>query len=98
MKSWGQRERAPETLSKESGYVRKPHGDRVRIALAFPNTYWVGMSNLGFQTIYRLFNARDSVVCERVFLPPKQELAELLAARAPLLTLESQTPVGDFDV
>jgi radical SAM superfamily enzyme YgiQ (UPF0313 family) len=98
MKSWAQRERALETLSKEIGYVRKPHGDRARIALAFPNTYWVGMSNLGFQTMYRLFNAQDNVVCERVFLPPKQELAELLAARAPLLTLESQTPVGDFDV
>jgi radical SAM superfamily enzyme YgiQ (UPF0313 family) len=98
MKSWAQRERALETLSKEIGYVRKPHGDRVRIALAFPNTYWVGMSNLGFQTIYRLLNAQDNLVCERVFLPPKQELAELLASRAPLLSLESQTPVGDFDV
>ena len=49
------------------------------MALAFPNTYWVGMSNLGFQTVYRLFNAQDDIVCERVFLPPKQELAELLA-------------------
>ena len=48
------------------------------MALAFPNTYWVGMSNLGFQTVYRLFNAEDDIVCERVFLPPKQELAELL--------------------
>ena len=37
-------------------------------------------------------------MCERVFLPPKQELAELLPSRAPLLTLESQTPVGEFDV
>src|SRR5262245_2273008 len=56
------------------------------------------MSNLGFQTMYRLFNAEDDVVCERFFLPPKQELSELVASRAPLLTLESQTPVGDFDV
>src|SRR5262245_37857494 len=56
------------------------------------------MSNLGFQTVYRLFNAQDDVVCERVFLPPKQELAELVASKAPLLTLESQTPVGEFDV
>src|SRR5262245_63454117 len=56
------------------------------------------MSNLGFQTMYRLFNAEDDVVCERFFLPPKQELAELVASRTPLLTLESQTPVGDFDV
>jgi radical SAM superfamily enzyme YgiQ (UPF0313 family) len=98
VKSWQQRERAQEALSKETGYIRKPHGSRLRVALAFPNTYWVGMSNLGFQTVYRLFNAHDDVVCERVFLPPKQELAELLAARTPIVTLESQTPIGDFDV
>ena len=98
MNAWQQRERALLTLSKETGYVTKPHGHRLRVALAFPNTYWVGMSNLGFQTVYRLFNAQDDVVCERVFLPPKQELAELVASRAPLLTLESQTPAGEFDV
>jgi hypothetical protein len=98
MKSWEQRERAQLTLSKEVGYVKKPHGNRLRVALAFPNTYWVGMSNLGFQTIYRLFNAEDDIVCERFFLPPKQELAELSAAKAPLVTLESQTPVSDFDI
>jgi len=98
MKSWAQRERALETLAKEIGYVKKPHGGRVRVALAFPNTYWVGMSNLGFQTVYRLFNDQDDIVCERFFLPPKTELAEISAAKAPLLTLESQTPVGDFDV
>src|SRR5437773_6136110 len=98
MNAWQQRERALLTLSKETGYVTKPHGDRLRVALAFPNTYWVGMSNLGFQTLYRLFNAQDDVVCERVFLPPKQELAEQVASRSPLLTLESQSPAGDFDV
>src|SRR6266404_741567 len=98
MNSWTLRERAREALSKEIGYVTKPHGDRLRIALAFPNTYWVGMSNLGFQTTYRLFNDEDDIVCERFFLPPKQELAELSKARAPLLTLESQTPVADFDI
>ncbi len=75
MNHWEQRERARVTLSKETGYILKPPGDRLRVALAFPNTYWVGMSNLGFQTVYRLFNAQDDVVCERVFLPPKQELA-----------------------
>ena len=98
MKSWSQQQRAREVLSKEVGYVRKPTGDRLRVALAFPNWYWVGMSNLGFQTAYRLFNAQDDIVCERVFLPPKQELAECLATKAPLLTIESQTPVADFDV
>jgi radical SAM superfamily enzyme YgiQ (UPF0313 family) len=98
MNSWAQRERARLTLSREIGYVKKPHGDRLRVALAFPNTYWVGMSNLGFQTVYRLFNAEDDIVCERFFLPPKQELAALAAARVPPVTLESQTPVGEFDV
>jgi len=98
MNHWEQRERARVTLSKETGYVLKPSGDRLRVALAFPNTYWVGMSNLGFQTVYRLFNAQDDVVCERVFLPPKQELAELASSRTPLITLESQSAVGGFDV
>jgi radical SAM superfamily enzyme YgiQ (UPF0313 family) len=95
---WQQRERARELLSKEVGYVRKPHGGKLRVALAFPNTYFVGMSNLGLQTVYKLFNAEDDIVCERVFLPPKTELAAQLAAGTPLVTIESQTPVADFDV
>ena len=99
MKPWyQQRERARELLSKEVGYVSKPHGGRLRVALAFPNTYFVGMSNLGFQTVYKLFNAEADIVCERVFLPPKTELAAQLSSGAPLVTLESQTPVNDFDV
>jgi radical SAM superfamily enzyme YgiQ (UPF0313 family) len=98
MKPWQQRERAREILSKEVGYVSKSHGGRLRVALIFPNTYFVGMSNLGFQTVYKLFNAEDGIVCERAFLPPKQELKEQLASGVPLLTLESQTPVNEFDI
>ena len=65
MKKQQPRERARDTLAREVGFVRKPHGGRLRVALVFPNTYFVGMSSLGFQTIYRLFNALDDVVCER---------------------------------
>jgi len=98
-KKWQkQRDRARDMLSREVGFVQKPHRGRLRVALAFPNTYFVGMSSLGFQTTYRLFNEIDDVVCERVFLPPKQELQAQLASGAPLLTLESQTPVREFDV
>jgi radical SAM superfamily enzyme YgiQ (UPF0313 family) len=93
-----QRERAQDLLSREVGYVRKAHTDKLRVALAFPNTYFVGMSNLGFQTIYRLFNEQPDIVCERVFLPPKQELQTLVDSGAQIVTLESQTPVRDFDV
>jgi radical SAM superfamily enzyme YgiQ (UPF0313 family) len=96
--SWSQRERARDLLKKEVGYVRKPHGGRLRVALAFPNTYFVGMSNLGFQTVYSLFNAEDGIVCERTFLPPKSELDALRVSGSGLVTLESQTPVCDFDV
>jgi radical SAM superfamily enzyme YgiQ (UPF0313 family) len=98
MKAWQQRERLRAVLAREKGYVAKPHGGRLRVALAFPNTYFVGMSNLGFQTTYRLFNELEEVVCERVFLPAKQELAAALESGAPLLTLESQTPVSEFDI
>ena len=92
------RGRASGVLSREVGFIRKPHGGKLRVALAFPNTYFVGMSNLGFQTVYRLFNELEDVVCERVCLPPKQELQSLLASGAPLRTIESETPVRDFDV
>ncbi len=98
MKSQNQRELAQQTLSREVGYTRKPHAGRLRVALIFPNTYFVGMSNLGFQTIYRLFNDQPDIVCERAFLPPKQELAALREAGTRIVTIESQTPVGDFDV
>jgi len=98
MKAKNQRESAQDILSREVGYVRKPHANRLRVALVFPNTYFVGMSNLGFQTMYRLFNNHDDIVCERVFLPPKQELAALREAGTRLVTIESQTPVADFDV
>lgn len=93
-----QRDSAQLILSKEVGYIRKPHANRLRVALAFPNTYFVGMSNLGLQTMYSLLNAHADVVCERFFLPPKQELAALLQSGTRLVTIESQTPVRDFDV
>jgi radical SAM superfamily enzyme YgiQ (UPF0313 family) len=91
-------ERHRDVLSREVGYIRKPHGGRLRVALAFPNTYFVGMSNLGFQTVYRLFNELEDVVCERVCLPGRQELAAALDSGQPLRTIESNTPVRDFDV
>jgi radical SAM superfamily enzyme YgiQ (UPF0313 family) len=86
----------PFDPASEVGVVRKTHGGRLRVALAFPNTYFVGMSNLGLQTVYSLFNADDRVVCERVFLPPKQSLGA--GRRDPLVTIESGTLVRQFDV
>jgi radical SAM superfamily enzyme YgiQ (UPF0313 family) len=92
------RTQARDLLAREVGYTRKPHGGRLRVALAFPNSYFVGMSNLGLQTVYKLFNADERVVCERVFLPAKQDVATMGGRREPLVTIESQTPVSEFDV
>jgi radical SAM superfamily enzyme YgiQ (UPF0313 family) len=68
------------------------------VALAYPNRYYIGMSNVGFQAVYKFWNELEDVVCERVFLPDAEELREYQRTGLPLLTLESQTPVADFDV
>jgi radical SAM superfamily enzyme YgiQ (UPF0313 family) len=56
------------------------------------------MSNLGFQTVYRYLNAEDDVVCERAFLPDPADLLEYRETQTPLLSLESQKPLSDFDI
>ncbi|HEX8139057.1 MAG TPA: radical SAM protein [Pyrinomonadaceae bacterium] len=84
-------------LAAEEGWTLK-RGARLRIALCYPNVYSIGMANLGFQAMYELFNRIPDVSCERVFLPDERELREYERQRTPLLSLESQTPVRDFDV
>src|SRR5262249_33706342 len=123
-------------LATEDGWVLK-QGAQLRIALCYPNTYAIGMANLGFQAMYEIFNGLPEVSCERVFLPdslrsptvregnsarralpygrasdtsgydvptngrataPVDEMREYERTRVPLLSLESQTPVRDFDV
>jgi len=71
--------------------IRKDWHGRTRFALVYPNRYHIGMSNLGFQSVYRLLNNYNNVVCERAFLPepdPKRQ--------PPLRTLESRKRLTDF--
>lgn len=77
-------------LAREKNPVVKPWGGRIPIALVFPNTYSVGMANLGFQLVYSMLNREEDVVCERVFWDPPEEL--------PPLSLESQQPLGRFEI
>ncbi|MGD9589865.1 MAG: radical SAM protein [Pyrinomonadaceae bacterium] len=86
-----------DRLSREEGYSIKPRAS-LRIALCYPNTYSIGMANLGLHTMYELFNAIPDVSCERVFLPEKGDLSEHLRTGTPLLSLETQSPIRDFDV
>jgi radical SAM superfamily enzyme YgiQ (UPF0313 family) len=84
-------------LETEEGYLVK-RGASLRIALCYPNTHGIGMANLGLHTMYELFNKIPEVSCERVFLPDDFEMREYEKSRTPLLSLETQTPVKDFDV
>ena len=85
-------------LAKEKGTIFKDWGGKVSVALAFPNHYRLGMSNLGVQIVYRILNQRTDVVAERFFLPEGQEMALYLRSRGPLVSLESQTPLSNFDL
>ncbi|HSN14813.1 MAG TPA: B12-binding domain-containing radical SAM protein, partial [Anaeromyxobacteraceae bacterium] len=70
----------------------------LRFALAFPDTYEVGMSNLGFRLLYDLLNGRPEIACERVFLPWPDMEGMLRERGLPLFTMESRAPVAAFDV
>lgn len=78
-------------LDAETGTIRKPWKDRVRVALVYPNHYGVGMASLGFQTVYRQLNALEHVVCERAFLPEEN------GGAGPVVSLESGRPLKEFD-
>jgi radical SAM superfamily enzyme YgiQ (UPF0313 family) len=86
-----------QKLGKEEGWTVK-QGARLRVALCYPNTHAIGMANLGMHTMYELFNKIPEVSCERVFLPDDFEMREYEKSRTPLLSLETQTPIRDFDV
>ncbi len=58
----------------ETGAVRKDPGGKLNIALVYPNTYWVGMSNLGVHTMYRVFNDHPGICCERFFLDQEKSI------------------------
>ena len=69
-----------------------------RIAFCFPDTYEIGMSNLGMRILYGVMNNMDGVWCERVFAPWGDMEAEMRSADIPLFALESGDPITDFDI
>ena len=69
-----------------------------RIAFCFPDTYEIGMSNLGMRILYGVMNEMDGVWCERVFAPWGDMEEEMRKAAMPLFALESGDPITDFDI
>src|SRR5262245_15118961 len=94
--SWSLKKKSQALLAEEQGAVIKDWGGKISVALVYPNTYAVGMSNLGFQTIYRHLNALPDVVCERVFMPEPADLDEMRRAQMPPFSLEALRPRPDF--
>jgi len=74
--NFSQRNRIAERLKVEQGAFRK-NGCAIRIGLAYPNQYFFGMSNLGFQVLYHIFNQDPEIACERFFLPESDVLPEV---------------------
>jgi radical SAM family uncharacterized protein len=87
-----------DLLAHEEGYQKKVWGECLTVCLAYPNTYRTGMPNLGFQTIYALINHHSSFLCERAFLPDPGDEDSFIPGSIPLISLESQKPLSDFDM
>ena len=86
-------------IGGEWNSVVKTHADtNIKIALAFPDTYSIGMSHLGIQILYGLLNERKDTVCERVFAPLDDMELLMRKHKIPLFSLETYTPLREFDM
>ena len=89
------RQTARERLARERGVTTKDWGNRIPVALVYPNPYYIGMSNLAMQTVYALFTAYPDIVCERAFVDPPTKGTR---QAEPVVSLESQRSLADFAV
>lgn len=78
--------------------IKDPAKVRVQVAYCFPDTYEIGMSNLGMRILYGVMNEMDGVWCQRVFAPWGDMEEAMRENNIPLWALESQSPVKDFDM
>src|SRR4030065_757803 len=95
---WKQKKKYISLLERETGYVKKVWGAYNTVCLAYPNYYRIAMANLGFQTVYKIFNDQPSFLCERVFLPTPDDEAEFVTGAAEMVSLESQKSIAEFDI
>ncbi|MDY4839172.1 MAG: TIGR03960 family B12-binding radical SAM protein [Lachnospiraceae bacterium] len=85
-------------IGNELNMVKKdPKDVEIRFAMCFPDVYEIGMSHLGMQILYDMFNKRDDIYCERVFSPWPDLHKIMKEQKIPLFALESQEPLKKFD-
>lgn len=98
--SWKLKRKARERLARETVLPGAGYRDAggMRACILYPNSYAVGMSNLGFQTMHRVMNTLAGLSCERAFLPDRDEESEWARSATPLFSLETQSPLAEFDL
>ena len=85
-------------IGNELNSIKKKKEDvKIRFAMCFPDVYEIGMSHLGIQILYDMFNKREDVWCERVYSPWTDLSTIMKEEKIPLFALESQEPIKDFD-
>ncbi|MBC8014843.1 MAG: TIGR03960 family B12-binding radical SAM protein [Sporomusaceae bacterium] len=94
--TWQLKEKLQKIMDEELGTMVFAPGSRQGFALVYPNTYHVGMSNLGFQIMYQQINERGDTACERLFLPDKKTELEYIRTKTPLMTIETQRSLYEF--
>lgn len=85
-------------IGKELNHVRKSTENKLRVLLAFPDTYEIGMSHIGLKLLYNLLNSEEYISAERTYLPWKDMFYEMKKAGIPLYSLESYTPANEFHI
>jgi radical SAM family uncharacterized protein len=86
------------TGGEYNAIVKDLPSDGIRVALAFPDIYEIGMSNLGLRILYHIINKRPDAMAERVFAPWVDMEAEMRRRNLPLFSLETHTPLSEFDI
>lgn len=85
-------------IGKELNSVVKVRENKLRMLLAFPDTYEIGLSHLGFKILYKELNDRENIYAERAYLPWKDMLEEMKKAHIPLFSLETYSPAEQFHI
>jgi len=98
--TWKIRQKLRALLEAETSLrpEARGRGGQLAVCLVYPNSYQTAMSSLGFQTVYGLLAESPGILCERAFLPDREDVGEYRRSGTPLLSLESRRPLADFDV
>src|SRR5260370_24017441 len=92
------RKRALERIARETVLSGRPPGGAISVCVIYPNTYRLGMANLGFQAVFHIFESDTAVAADRAFLPDADERDSFREGSERLVSFERGRPLSDFDI